>query len=724
MCALGRLRLSIFLVAMIVGTASFAHAASEAKQVLLIQSFDQARLTFGVLTDNFKAELSRRLPQPLNFVEFSLAPAGFRDTPESSVAAYLRSLFVGRRTPDLIVTIGAPAALFGEKHAGEIFPHVPVLMIGVDARFLRGVSLPDNVTVLAVSHDVSQMIDTIRRLLPETTHVFVVVGTSQLEQAWRDVIRIESVKYPQLTVAWANELSFAEMLNYTTSMPQHSAILFSLFNVDARGVAYDEDRVLADLHAVARAPIFGFQSSQLGHGIVGGSLMSIDTLSRHATDGAVRILTGEPPGRIQLPTVFSGAATFDWRELHRWGVDESRLPPSSAMLFRTPTLWQRDKGVLLTSTGIGLVEGLLVVGLVVNLTRRKRMERSLRDSEERFRLLASAAPVMIWTAGSDMRCTGVNARWLDFTGRSLTEELGRGWMASVHPDDEAECHSAYLRALDDHEPFRLEYRLRHHDGEYRWVLHNGVPQFNTDGTFAGYIGSTLDVTDQKTARAALSNLSQRLMDAQEQERARLARELHDDVAQRLALITLELDQLRSIAPADTRPPVVELWSQCTALLKDIQNISRRFHSDRLDYLGLASAAAHLCESLSEKWTVDITFTQDGVLSDIDKDVSRALFRVLQEALTNATKHSSAKDVLVALRGTPQDIELEISDNGCGFDVGTASRGHGLGLVSMRERLKLVGGVVIIQSRPGVGTTIRAIAPLGGLKPSAGVERVH
>jgi PAS domain S-box-containing protein len=420
----------------------------------------------------------------------------------------------------------------------------------------------------------------------------------------------------------------------------------------------------------------------------------------------------------------AGLPTFDWRELHRWGMDESRLPPGSRVLYRTPSLWDREKGVLLTGAAIGLIEGLLVVGLVVNLTRRKRTERSLRDSEERFRLLATAAPVMIWTAGPDLRCTDVNARWLDFTGRSLAEALGDGWMANVHPDDETECRSAYRRALDDHEPFSLEYRLRRHDGEYRWVLHNGVPQLNADGTFAGYIGTTLDVTDQKTARAALSNLSQRLMDAQEQERERLASELHDDVSQRLSLITLELDQLRRTTPSATRASLSELWNQCTLLLKDIQGISRRFHSEKLDYLGIAPAAASLCKTLSEKWGADITFTQDGVLTDISKNVSLALFRVLQEALNNATKHSRAKYILVALRGTPQDVELEISDAGCGFDMDAASRGHGLGLVSIRERLKLVGGIVIIQSRPGVGTTIRAIAPLDGLKSRGDIARVH
>jgi PAS domain S-box-containing protein len=716
--------LLIWLISLIVAAESSALAQTDAKQILLIQSFDQAQLTYGTLTDNIKSELSRRLKQPLNFVQFSLAPAGFRNTPEEGAVAYLRSIFAGRRAPDLIITVGAPAALFAHRHAGTLFPRLPVVMSGPDVRFIKNTPLAPNVVALAVQHDVPHMIDTILQILPDTMHLFVVVGTSEVEQSWREGIRVVSSRYPQLTFGWANPLSFAEMLKHAARLPEHSAILFGIFNIDAQGAAYDEERVLADLHAVAHAPVFGFQNSQLGRGIVGGSLMSSDALSRHTAEVAVRILNGEPPNQIAGSVQTAGLPTFDWRELRRWQVDPKRLPYSSLVLFREPTWWERGKWVVLGGGTIAVVESVLLLGLALSLRARKRIEGSLRDSEERFRLLASTAPVMIWTADADALLTDVNRPWLDFTGRSVDDELGRGWTTGVHPDDLTECLRLYMRAFERRDPFRMEYRLRRHDGEYRWILNCGVPRFAAGGALAGYIGSSVDITEQKSARAALSNLSQRLMEAQEQERARLARDLHDDVAQRLALIALELDHLSSQPSAEARSAAKELWSQCTDVLKDIQGISHRFHSPKLEYLGIASAASSLCETVSKTRGADVVFSEDRVPREIRKDVSLALFRVLQESLNNATKHSWARRVSVALRGTSHDLELLVSDDGCGFDVDAAMRGHGLGLVSMQERLKLVGGIVTIESKRGAGTTIRAVAPLRGLAVAPPVERVH
>jgi PAS domain S-box-containing protein len=351
--------------------------------------------------------------------------------------------------------------------------------------------------------------------------------------------------------------------------------------------------------------------------------------------------------------------------------------------------------------------------LLRDATDRKRTERKLRESEERFRLVANTAPVLIWMSGTDKLCTYFNKPWLEFTGRPLQAELGNGWTDGVHPEDLNECWSIYTEAFDRRLPLRMEFRLRRHDGEYRWVINNGVPRFNTDGSFAGYIGSAVDVTEQKQAREALANMGRKLIEAHEEERTWIGRELHDDISQRLALLAVELDRWNQQLPssADAEHQFHHAQQRIAEIARDVQALSHRLHSSKLDYLGLAAAANSLCKELSDQKKVEIRFKHAGVPRVLPKEISLCLFRVLQEALQNAVKHSGMQEVNVELRGTPEEIELMVADSGVGFEEAEAMNRRGLGLISMRERMQLVDGEFTIRSKPGHGTTIRARVPL-------------
>ena len=190
----------------------------------------------------------------------------------------------------------------------------------------------------------------------------------------------------------------------------------------------------------------------------------------------------------------------------------------------------------------------------------------VRESEERFRLVANTAPVMIWMAGTDRLCTYVNQAWLEFTGRPLEAELGNGWVEGVHKEDLKGCLKTYSEAFDERQSFEMEYRVRRNDGEYRWILDIGVPRFNPDGSFAGYIGSCLDITDRKLAEEALASVGHRLIEAHEEERRWIARELHDDIVQRVALVAVELGRIRSAGCRRSHPaslPASSLTSRKT-----------------------------------------------------------------------------------------------------------------------------------------------------------------
>jgi PAS domain S-box-containing protein len=602
------------------------------------------------------------------------------------------------------------------------------------------------------------------------------------------------------------------------------------------------------------------------------------------------------------------------------------------------------------------------VAVVLDITERKRAENAVRESEQRFRLAADTAPVLMWMSGTDKLCNYFNKPWLDFTGRSMDEELGNGWAEGVHPDDFARCLEIYTQSFDRRENFRMEYRLRRHDGEYRWVLDIGVPRFNPDRSFAGYIGVGVDVTERRMAEEALreseeqfrtlaeaipqlcwmargdgyvfwynqrwytytgttpeqmegwgwqsvhdprtlpgvlerwkaaiskgepsgmifplrgadgvfrpfltrvtpikdadgrvvrwfgtdtditelrdaqealrtseermrlaqkvarigsfernlrtgvntwtaemeamyglppggfgqtrtafenlvhpddraevtrmvdralrtgqpmdgewrviwadgsahwiagrwqalmdesgeplrvvgvnmditerkraeevvSSMTRKLVEAQEQERARIARELHDDINQRLAMLAIELEQIKD-NPSQAASRVQEIRKRTTEISNDVQALSHDLHSSQLEYLGVVAGIRSWCKEFGERQGIEIDCRHD-VRSILPAEIGLCLFRVLQEAVHNAAKHSGVKRIEVQLEENSGEIHLTIKDLGRGFDVPAARQGRGLGLTSMQERVRLVNGTIEIQSETIGGTTILVRVP--------------
>ena len=459
--------------------------------------------------------------------------------------------------------------------------------------------------------------------------------------------------------------------------------------------------------------------------------------------------------------------------------------------------------------------------------------------------VAELVPVLIWMSDADKRCTYVNTMWRAFSGRTLEALLADGWRETIHADDLPRCLEVLEAAFARRQPFTLEYRLRRHDGEYRWVLDSGIPLLAPDGSWTGYVGSSVDITDRrqaeeslrrkaselteaqrlaaigswqwdsstdevvwsdelyriaglephssaaaasnhphlyppehweritrcaeeamrsgtpyeldvemftnggrrwvtargkamrdadgritglrgtvqditarKRAEEMLSNQSRRLIEAQEAERARIARELHDDIGQRLGLLSMALHQLQQSADAasELHRSLAALSRQTGDIAADVQALSHELHSYKLQLLGVVPAIRDFCSEVSARHNVEVDFTHQDVPGTVRPDIALCLFRVVQEALQNAVRHSAAARFAVSLESTPTVLTLTVRDGGCGFNPESVPQDRGLGLTSMRERLKFVAGELVIDSTPGSGTTVVARVPLGERHP--------
>jgi len=369
--------LVVFLAASLGCPAGFA---AEPKRVMLLHSFGQGFKPWSEYAKAIRVELERQSPWPLDITEHSLVTARSPDEdPEVPFVEYLRALSA-KRLPDIIVSIGAPAAAFVQRHRQQLFAATPMVLMAVDQRRVQYSTLTANDAAVAVRINYLSAFENILQVLPNTKDVLVVVGTSPIEKFWKEAIGKEVEPLAnQIKLSWTDELSFEALLKQASALPPHTAIFWELMIVDAAGVVHEGDTPLTRLHAVANAPIFSYDESFFGSGVVGGPLLLVADSSQQAAAVAVRILGGEKPGEIRAPPVQFASPMFDWREMQRWGVSEGRLPPGSKILFRGPTAWEQYHAYILAVTAAILIQAALIIWLLYEHRRRRVAEVEARQ---------------------------------------------------------------------------------------------------------------------------------------------------------------------------------------------------------------------------------------------------------------------------------------------------------------------------------------------------------
>jgi signal transduction histidine kinase len=435
-------------------------------------------------------------------------------------------------------------------------------------------------------------------LQPDLKRIYVVSGAGTADRNYESQAKAEfRVFEGRVEFTYLSGLPMVALESRLRTLPPHSAVYYVVLRQDGAGEQFQVMSSLSRVAAAANAPTYSWADAAVDSGIVGGNRRDQLGQTKAIATLGVRLLRGERPDDIPVSTLDTDVDQVDWRQLRRWELDESRLPAGARVLFREPSAWDQYKKYIVGAVLLMLAQTGLIAGLVVQRTKRRRVELALRGSQAKLRV-------------------------------------------------------SYDRIRD---------------------------------------------------------LSRRLLGEQETERARIARELHDDISQRIGLLSMELDRIRPDQLQDKNAKRLSRAVETAhGLSKSVRDLSHQLHPSRLRLVGLVAALDSLRQELSPPH-VAIAFCHRDVPAEIDENVSLCVFRVAQEAVANALKHSDARHIWVDLMGEPPGIVLTITDDGKGFDWESLQTA-GLGLISMRERVESVGGILEIHAMPWAGTRLKITVP--------------
>ena len=635
---------------------------------------------------------------------------------QQQLARFLRDKYAAHHL-DVVVVGLAPSLDFILKYRAVICPGVPVVYGAIEQNEVKTRTIPQDIIGVPMTFALEATLQLALKLQPHIKKVYVVTGTSPFDQYWLGQARRLFQPYSnRIDFQFVSDLSLNELKEWVRTLTPDSVIYYLHMMRDKSGTRFSSAEVVSQIAPHSSVAIYGHVGTYLGRGIVGGQLMEFEQEARQAGQLALQLLDGKKPNEVNLPTPAPAHYTVDWRRLKQWEITEGNLPQGTVIKFVEPNFWDAYFWHIIGFIALCIGEAFLIIGLLLQRLRRQK-------AEQLFRLSVDAAPNGMVLIEHDGSILLVNAQMEKLFGYSQAELLGSP-VDMLVPDRYRDQH-LFLR--DDYlktPKTRTVGSNRRLNGKRKdgteFPAEIGLTPILTD-SHTRVLATVIDMTERRQAEQAISvgqaeliALTGRMMQAQESERRHIARELHDDLNQNLALLAVELDLLNKKppeSPVRLSERLTKISSHVKELSTFVHDLSHQLHPAKIEQLGLVTALRGLCRDLGASHNLIIDFTADKVADPISPVLGLCLYRIAQEGLRNAIKHSRADGLEVKLRQSADELVMTIADNGAGFDTANHQELAGLGLLSIRERLRLVNGTFQIESKPEEGTRIEVKVPL-------------
>jgi signal transduction histidine kinase len=738
------------------------------RRVLLL--YGEPRLTPAVVAVDtvIRSTVEARSPVPVAFYTEYLDTNLFDgDLAQPELRALLRRKYATRPL-DLIIAAGSRPLRMALHNRSELFSGAPIVFVSVDPRAAADLRLEGDVTGTWLQMGWAQTLDLARRLQPETRRAVVVGGASPTDRVWMDEADRQLTRaMGSVEISYLAGPRFDDVLKVVADLPPGTVVLVGTFLRDAAGRDFLNPEAIRRIAAASRVPTYALTDNSVGTGAVGGQVVSYEAHGQAAADLALRVLGGGRPAPTGEGTI---VPVVDARQLGRWGLDARRLPTGTVVRFREASLWEQHRQWVVAAGAALLLQSGLIGGLLVQRSQRRRAQRTLAE-RLRFETLLSDLSASFaasppgeteeeLASGLHRIGTGLGADWatvrtLEGPGREV--RLMQAWTRAGIPHRPAviredETPWIFSRLRDGHvvrfgQPGDLPAGAAADRRYYErlgtrsavvvpLVVGGVVAGALSIGTvsedrgwpddlvsrlqllaevFANALERERNARAVRESEAQIRTLAGRLMMAQEEERRRVARDLHDDVGQRLSLLAIQAEELQGGAPGPDRR-VQDLAAKAQGLASDVQRIAYELHPARLEHLGFPAALRGFIDELRNRHGLAAQVVEADWPRQVPPDVALCLYRVTQEALRNVVRHSEVREARVTLEGRADHLTVTISDAGVGFEAGARGAPGGLGLTGMQERLRFVGGTLTVAAAPGRGTSVRARVPRGPSPP--------